>query len=306
MTILKKIYPEITIIGIILVGTLCYPLIARGLEYAPPFLFAALRVLIAGISTLLILPIFHQPLLPPKGTWKWVLLFSLLAVGIAYGTMFLSHEGTGTASVAVLENLQPFLAVILAMIFLREKLSPATRTVLLFGTVGVVLMSVPVFAGTQIFVISRAALALLASFSAAMASILAKRIKRPDAIVTISAWQFIVGSIPLFIVSKFSGETWSWHLGQSFWLLLLFLAVVGTAATSAVWYVLVQKTDVSRLSVLFFLAPAFALLLTNRLYSVAIQGWEFVGITAILAGVVIGFTKQIKAKPPFVINNQPI
>ena len=37
-------------IEIIFFGVLCYPLIATGLQYSPPLLFAALHVLIAGAS----------------------------------------------------------------------------------------------------------------------------------------------------------------------------------------------------------------------------------------------------------------
>lgn len=64
---IKKILPEIITIGIIIVAALCYPLIFRGLEYVPPFLFGGLRMLLAGVSILFILPLLRQPLLPPRG-----------------------------------------------------------------------------------------------------------------------------------------------------------------------------------------------------------------------------------------------
>lgn len=289
---LKKILPEIITIGIIVIGALCYPLIARGLQYSPPLLFAALRVLIAGASILLILPMLQKPFFPPKGTWKWVMLFAVLSVVITYGTMFVSHEGTASTTIPILESLQPFFAIALAIIFLREKLSPATRIVLMFGTVGIVFMSIPVFTDMTKMNYQMALLALVASLSAATASIIAKGIKRPDAIVTISAWQLIVGSLPLFLFSRLFEKDMPVQLNLTLLAILAFLAIIGTAATSVIWYVLVQKTDISRLSVLFFLAPALALLMAQVFYAVPVGGWELAGIAVIIGGVAIGLKKQ--------------
>lgn len=289
---LRKILPELITMGIIVILALCYPLVSRGLQYAPPFLFGGLRTMIAGVGILLILPILRQPLTPPNGTWKWVTLFSVLATAITYGTMFLSHEGTSLAAIPVLENLQPFFAIVLAGLFLHEKLSPATRTVLIFGTVGILLMSVPVLVDGAAFNFQRATLALLAALSAAAASVLAKGIKRPDAIITISAWQFIIGSIPLFALSLLFEKGMPIQFTPSFIAALLFWALIGTAAASTVWYILVQKTDVSRLSVMFFLAPAFALLLSNRLYAVPVGVFELSGVGIIISGVILGFKRQ--------------
>lgn len=292
MISLKKVFPEIITIGIIVIGALCYPLIARGLQYSPPLLFAAIRVLIAGASIMLVLPVLKKPIFPPRGTWKWVMLFALLSVVITYGAMFASHEGTASTTIPILESLQPFFAILLAIVFLREKLSPATCIVLIFGTVGIVLMSVSAFAEVIVINYQMTLLALLASVSAAVASIIAKGIKRPGAIVTISAWQFIVGSIPLFLFSWLFEQGMPVQFNLTLLSTLAFLAIIGTAATTVIWYVLVQKTDISRLSVLFFLAPAFALLIAKVFNAIPVGGWELAGIAMIIGGVVIGFKKR--------------
>ena len=289
---LKKLYPEIITVGIIIIGALCFPLVSKGLSYAPPFLFSGLRTLIAGISILLILPLLAQPVLPPKGTWKWILLFSIPAVVISYGTMFLSHGKPDMTIISVLENLQPLLSVFLAIIFLKEKLSPATRSVMVFGIIGVAIMSVPALTGGSMFSWSSAVLALLASLSAAVTSILVKKIKRPDAIITISAWQFIVGSIPLLLLSSLFEKNSSPQFTLLFITILLFLAIIGTALTSAVWYVLIQKVAVSRLSILFFLLPVFGLILSKTVYRLPINLLEWVGMVTIIIGAVIGLKKQ--------------
>lgn len=292
MNTIKKILPEIITIVIILIGALCFPLIVSGLQYAPPFLFSALRVLIAGISILLILPLFHQPILPPKGVWQWVVIFSIPAVVLTYGPMFLSHGRTGNPLVPMLENLQPFLSVFLALIFLHEKLTPATRIVLIFGTLGIFFMFAQTLTGGAVNNFQSAMLAFLASFSAAATSILAKFIKRPDVILTISAWQFIIGSIPLFIFWQLFEKNMPVQFNPLYLAILLFLAIIGTGATSAIWYALIQKVEVSRLSVLFFLLPGFGLMLANLSSGTLITTMEWIGIIMIISGVILGIKIQ--------------
>lgn len=288
MNNLKKLYPEIITIGIIIIGAFCFPLVFRGLEYVPPMLFSGLRVFIAGVAILVCLPLLRQPVLPPQGTWKWIVIFSIPAVAISYGSMFLSHEQKAMTIVSVLENLQPLLSVFLAMIFLSEKLTPATRVVMVFGTVGVSIMSIQALTGGAMFDWRIAAFAFLASLSAAATTIMVKKIKRPEAIITIAAWQFIVGSIPLLIFSRIFEKTMPMQFNITFITILLFLAFVGTALTSAVWYALIQKVAVSRLSILFFLLPAFGLLVSKNVYGLPISLLEWVGITTIFFGVIIG------------------
>ena len=285
--------PEVITLTIIIVGALCYPLVSYGLRFTPPFLFGALRTSIASLSILAILPLLKQPLLPPKSTWKWVLLLSLPAVVITYGTMFLSHINPKMTSVPVLENLQPFLSVFLAMAFLHEKLSIATKRVLIFGSVGILILSIQAIMGGIGLNAQSATLALLASLSAAAASVVAKLVKRSDIIVTLSAWQFIIGSIPLFMASLLFEKNSSIHFTIPFLSILLFLAVVGTAATTVAWYLVLQKTTVSRLSVLYFLSPAFGLLFANLAYGTTITILEWLAIASIITGVLLNLRKQI-------------
>ncbi len=289
---IKKVFPEIITLGIILILAVCYPLVSRGLEYAPPLIFAGLRTFIASISIFLLLPLIRQPFVLPKGTWKWAILLSLPAVTFTYATMFLSHENPNMALLPVLENLQPFLSVFFAGVFLHEKLSSPTRYMLLFGALGLFFITIQSLTGDSGFDFRSAVLALLASISATAASIVVKRLKRPDLIATLSAWQLIIGSVPLLVFSWFaeSGKSIQWNL--PFVSVLAFLALIGTGATTVIWYTLIQKFGVSRLSVLFFLLPVFGLIMTNRLYAVPVSTLEWIGALIILSGVVLGLKKQ--------------
>lgn len=289
---IKKVFPEIITLGIIVILAVCYPLVSRGLQSAPPLMFAALRTFIAGISIFLLLSLIRQPLVPPKGTWKWAILLALPAVTFTYATMFLSHENPKMALLPILENLQPFLSVFFAGIFLHEKLTSATRYILWFGALGLFFLTIQSLTGDDGFDFRSAVLALLASISATAASIVIKRLKRPDLIATLSAWQLIIGSLPLFVFSWFTETNTKLQWNMSFVSILAFLALIGTGATTVIWYSLIQKFGVSRLSVLFFLLPVFGLVMTNWLYAVPVSALEWIGALIILSGVALGLKKQ--------------
>ncbi|GEM_PF-3695209 len=66
---------------------------------------------------------------------------------------------------------------------------------------------------------------------------------------------------------------------------LLFLALIGTALTTAVWYWLVQRDDVGRLTLFLFLIPVFGLAIAAWVFGEQISRTESVGIALTIAGV---------------------
>lgn len=106
----------------------CFVAIRLGLPYAPPLRFAALRLLIAGAGLLLMAAVTHQPMCIARRYWPWLLLLSLTAGPLGYGTMFLSPGKAGAGIASVLGNTQPLILVLLGAMLLGE---PVTRQKLL-------------------------------------------------------------------------------------------------------------------------------------------------------------------------------
>jgi len=62
---------------------------------------------------------------------------------ITFGGMFLSPGRTGAGIASVLGNTQPFITIVLAALFLAEKITRGKLLVLLAGLIGVGLISAP-------------------------------------------------------------------------------------------------------------------------------------------------------------------
>ncbi|HEX7974185.1 MAG TPA: EamA family transporter, partial [Anaerolineales bacterium] len=153
------------------------------------------------------------------------------------------------------------------------------------GLAGVILITYPAFSGPPGYGIDGSVLALSASVSSAVGSVLVKPLIRKANLLAIAAWQLILGSLPLLAVSSFiepvNKVTWT----PAFIGVLLFLALVGTSLVTALWYWLLQKHEVGHLTLFLFLTPLFGLGIAALVFNERLGLFESVGVILILAGI---------------------
>lgn len=120
-----------------------------------------------------------------------------------------------------------------------------------------------------------------------MESVLVQRLAIRAGILRVVAWQLLIGSVPLSLASVLAERDarigWSVAVAG----LLLYLALVGTAFATALWYRLVQDDEVSRLSSLLFLVPVLGLGIAVIVFSEQIDPIEAGGVALVVAGIVI-------------------
>jgi O-acetylserine/cysteine efflux transporter len=260
-------------------------LIKAGLDLAPPLRFAGLRALLAGIALLAVTVVRHEPVLPPRRVWLPLIALSLVATTMAYAAMFLSPGRTGAGIASVLGNAQPLVTVGLAAAFLSEHLTRGKAIALGLGIAGVVLIAYPVLTGPDAYGVSGALLALGASVGSAAGAILVKRMGQLHSLMAVTAWSLILGSLPLLLLSWNAerDRVINWNL--PFIGLLLFLALAGTAFASFLWYWLVQREDLGRLSLYLFLVPVLGLTIAALVYGERIGLVEGLGVALATAGI---------------------
>lgn len=264
----------------------CYAAIEAGLALAPPLRFAGLRAAIAGATLLAALVVLRQPLLPARRLWPGIALIAAFGTSVAYGAMFLSPGRTGAGIASVLGNLAPLLVVGLAAVLLGEPVTGAKLRALALGLVGVSLIAYPAITGPARAGVLGAALPLIASTGRAFESVTVKRLRVGHDVVRVAGWQLLAGSVPLLLLSAWveagaAPIVWS----RTFVALLLFLAVVGTAFTTSLWYWLVQGDEVGRLSLYLFLIPVLGLALAVAVFGERVSALELTGVALTLVGM---------------------
>lgn len=276
----------------------CFVAIKAGLAWAPPLLFAGLRALLGGLALLTFLVALRQPLLPARRSWGWVLGLALTTTTLAFGAMFLSPGRTGAGIASVLGNLQPLLVVALAAPFLGEPLTPGKGAALALGAVGVLLISSASLAGPDAYGLPGALLALTASGSLAVGSVMAARMGDQPRLLALTAWQLLLGSVPLLVgaalLERAAPVTWR----LTFVGLLLFLAVIGTALPTPVWYWLLRGGDIGRLAMGLFLVPVFGLGLAVAVFGERVGHSDGLGLGLALAGTAVAMWESYRNSAP--------
>jgi O-acetylserine/cysteine efflux transporter len=271
-------------LALTVIYAVCFTLIKAGLAYAPPLWFGGLRGLIGGGVLIAVAATRGEPPVPDLRSWPALLGLALTSTTITFGGMFLSPGRTGASIASVLGNAQPLFAVILAAVFLRERVTRGKAAALTLGLIGVTLISYPALASGAVFSVAGAALALAASGGSAAGSVLVKRM-RPHSLVATAGWQLLIGSLPLLaastVVERGIQVNWNWV----FMALLLSLALVGTSFATALWYWLLERTEVGRLTLFLFLTPVLGLGLAVVVFGERVGVLEGLGIAVIIAGI---------------------
>lgn len=288
----------LTLLGIMLATAACFVLIKLGLTYAPPLRFAGLRLLLAGLA---LLPLAGRLWLPRR-LWGPLLLLALAQGAAGYGLMFVSPKLTEAGIAAVLGNSQPLMVTLLAAWLLGERLTWGKGLALLLGLGGVVLLAYPALRTPGGSGLEGALMALSASLAFALGSVVVKRANPGASLIALTAGQLLLGSLPLLMASLAfeRGQAIRWT--AEFSIILLVLAVVGTAFVTAAWYWLVQGAEVGRLSQGFFLVPALGLGLAAVFLGERVAWVQAGGLALVSAGLLLqgleGYRRALRPARP--------
>jgi drug/metabolite transporter (DMT)-like permease len=265
----------------------CYPAIEMGLGFAPPLQFAGARTLLGGLVLLLVLVIRRKPLWPEARLVRWILPLGLLATTLTFGAMFASPAYTGVGIASVLGNTQPLIIMVLATLFLGERLRPFKVLALGLGLAGVTLLALPALAEQTGHPLLGAMLALGSSTSAAVASVAVKKLRLGDDLMSLAAWQLVAGSVVLLGLSAVYEPRGTIIWTGGFVGLLLFLALAGTALSTWLWFWLLQRAEAGRLSLYLFLVPVSGLLIAMSGFGERLNLLQAGGVALILMAVAL-------------------
>lgn len=264
----------------------CYAAIKSGLAYAPPFRFAAIRSIIGGLTILAVLAASGRSVLPARRLWGPIALLATLGPTIGFSAMFNSPLHTGAGLASVVGNTGPLLIIVLAAIFLGERVTAGKLVALVLAIAGVTLIALPGATARSSWHASALVLPLLAAWSGAADSLIVKRVQPGADVLAVAGWQFVLASVALFTLSTWlepqSTITWT----REFAVVLALLAGGSTAVATSLWYWLLQREEVSRLSLVLFLVPVAGLILGVALFGERVTEVQLGGIGLVFAGVV--------------------
>jgi len=269
-----------------------------GVQEVPPFLFAAMRFLAAGLA-LYFWTLLRGERSPKPREWASAFLMATLIFVFDYGLLFWAEQRVPSGIAAVMLAMIPVFMALFEIIFLRtQTLTIRLGVALLIGIAGVaVLVGRSVnLGGAPIDSLGAAAL-LFASLSWSVASVLSRKLPLPESKMVSSASQMLAGGILLTIAAGALGEPRNFHpasVSRGVWFALLYLIVAGSiiAFTAYVW--LIHHESPTKVGTYAYVNPLVAVLLGYFLGGEALGVRTVLGTVFVLISVVIITTTPAK------------
>ncbi len=133
--------PVAALLLLALIWGYTWPVMKLMLDYAEPFPYAAMRTFLGGVGLVALLPLLRRPLRPRA--LLPTLLLGLLQTGGFLGLMTWALAGEGAGKTAILTYTMPFWLLLLAWLFLGERLRGFQWLAVGLALVGLVLVVAP-------------------------------------------------------------------------------------------------------------------------------------------------------------------
>ena len=180
-----------------------FSVVKIGLDYAPPVLFAGLRILVGGVAIVAAALLWGgSPNLRRDRTVFLVLALFNAVLFVGLQTYAILHLPSGLA--AVLVYLQPILVGLLAWLILGEPLSMAKLIGLLLGFSGIVAVSTESFTGNGISPVG-VAFGAGSALSWALGTVYFKKYEARVSTLWAVAVTFVVGGVVLTVLGLLIG-----------------------------------------------------------------------------------------------------
>jgi len=262
------------------------------LRELPPLLYTALRL---GLLTL-VLAAFMKP--PPKAQRARLVLVALSNGVVHFGLGFwaLKQSATLASPSIMLQSYVP-MSALLAWVLLKEPVAPLAGLAIAVSFAGVLVMGFdPVVLQTP----SAVALILSSAFFLALGTVLMRRLQGLGPIDQ-QGWSAAIGIVPLLVWSVAAGEPNALEAmrGASWvaWLGVGYAALVVSLLGHGLFYVLVQRHAVARVTPYLLASPVLTVLLGVVFLDDRLGPRILIGGAMVLGGVLILALAKLQRQP---------
>jgi len=268
-----------------------YWAIRVGVREVPPFLFAAIRFVIAGLALYLWMMAKGEAR-PNAKQWMSITLIALLIFVGDYGLLFWAEQRVPSGPAAVIMATIPTFMALAEIVFLRtQKLTPALATALLIGLGGVAVLTSRSLnlGGAPVDRLGAAAI-VAGAINWSIASTLSRKLPLPSSRVMSSGAQMLVGGVLLTAAAAVRGEFHGFHpsaVSSAAWWALLYLIVPGSIVgfTAYVW--LIHHESPTKVGTYAYVNPVVAVFLGYFLGGEALGLRTLLGTAFVLVSVVM-------------------
>jgi len=205
-------------------------------------------------------------------------------LGLNYGEQFISPAAASLIIATI-----PVQIVILAIIFLKEKISFIKALGVIIAMTGVVVISIwgKAESSLKIEYIYGAISVLIAALMGALYTISGKKLLNRYNGLSLTVYAMLFGSIGLIPFLNYSLIEQVSNMSINGWFAVIFLGVFSTIIGYVIWYVALENKKASEISIFLYAIPVFSTIFSYFLFKDEITFMFVFGGVLVIAGLAI-------------------
>jgi drug/metabolite transporter (DMT)-like permease len=257
------------------------------LATCPPLSARGVSGLVAGATLFVVAASLGETLAVPRALWGRLVVVALLNVSAWMGLSTASLLWLPAGQAVTLAYTMPVWAALLAWPVLGERLTPRQVGATVLGILGVII----VVAGTHFRLDSAAlpgvAIALSASVLFAFGTVLSKRTPIPLPRVALTAWQVLLGCIPLLGAGLLFERAHFEALPPIGWLALAYTAFISMGACYLLWFAAVRRLKASSAAIGTLLTPVIGVAASTIALGDPLTLSQVISLGLVVAGIIL-------------------
>ncbi|MGM0896937.1 MAG: DMT family transporter [Bacillota bacterium] len=260
------------------------------LEFVAPVTLTAFRILLAGVTVLIILASLGMMRLPKRSDWKYILLGALLNVVAHHYFLSQGLAVTSGTNAGLILGTGPMLTAVLVSLIMRNVPSRLQWLGVFIGFAGVA--STVMVGGDAASGLSLGDIFVFISILAQVFSyiVIANAARSLDPRL-LTGYMLVTGAAVLFIIALIQepGEIAAFaSVPSSFWIAFFFSAMLGTAVGHMLYNYSIGQAGPTKAAIFMNLNTLFSLVAASLILGETITPGHLIGLVLIVIGVIFG------------------
>ena len=249
-------------------------------------MFAGYRFFLASVLILLFIKLSRKSIAYERGTLPGLVKIGLFQTFLQYVFFYIGLSLSTGIQGSIIAGTTSFFQIMLAhFMYNNDALSWRKIIGLIVGFCGVILVNTSM-GELQIDIGLGEVMLLAAMFFGALGNLLAKNGTAKMNLLYLTAYQMLLGSIGLLLISIFQTGAFPFSFDWKSGLILFYLAFLSSAGF-LLWNTVMKYNRVGKVSIYLFLIPVFGVLLSTLILGEVFSIYILLALCLVVAGIVI-------------------
>lgn len=223
-------------------------------------------------------------------------ILGLIVFVVGHRLQVFGNQLNTASNSSILMAIEPLITSVGAAIFLREHIGPRRMLGFAVGMMGVVLLNGPWRPDFKWVSLGASLIFMCSFFSETAYSIIGKKIILRASPLKVLALSLAAGTAANLLIDGPRTLAAAGGMSGQAWWLLLGLALICTVFGYGFWFLVIREGEVNVAALTIFTQPVFGVLLAKLWLGETLHWGQLWGCLTIVAGLVIGLSRQIKSR----------